>query len=105
ANLDALKGRKWDAVIDESASNGATAEEWARATATLLRDSVDQYLFVSTRSVYADTSRVPMTADAPVLTRENSPLREGQATPYGHGKAYAEKAVHAVMPGRVTVVR
>jgi 2'-hydroxyisoflavone reductase len=36
---------------------------------------VGQYLFVSTRSVYADTSRVPMTNAAPVLTRENSPLK------------------------------
>ena len=105
SNLDALKGRKWDAVIDESASQGPTAAEWAKATATLLKDSVDQYLFISTRSVYADTSRVPMTSDAPVFTLENNPLRPGQAMPYGHGKAYAEKEVHAAMPGRVTVVR
>ncbi|MBK8058192.1 MAG: hypothetical protein IPK33_09995 [Gemmatimonadetes bacterium] len=40
-------------------------------------DSVDQYLFISTRSVYADVSCVPMTNEAPVLTRENSPLKEG----------------------------
>jgi 2'-hydroxyisoflavone reductase len=104
-NLDALKGRKWDAVIDESASMGPTAAAWTKASATLLRDNVDQYLFISTRSVYADVSRVPMSADAPVLTIENSPLREGQAMPYGHGKAYAEKEAHAAMPGRVTVVR
>ena len=104
-NLEALKGRKWDAVIDESASNGATAAEWVKASTAVLKDSVSQYLFVSTRSVYADTSRVPMTSDAPVLTLENSPLRPGQAMPYGHGKAYAEKAAQAAMPGRVTVVR
>jgi 2'-hydroxyisoflavone reductase len=104
SNIDALKGRRWDAVIDESASM-STAPEWVKASAALLKDNVDQYLFISTRSVYADTSRVPMTADAPVLTRENSPLREGQALPYGHAKAYAEKEAHAAMPGRVTVVR
>ncbi|MGH7466854.1 MAG: NAD-dependent epimerase/dehydratase family protein [Longimicrobiales bacterium] len=104
-NLDALKGRKWDAVIDESASSGPTAPDWVKASAGLLKDSTDQYLFVSTRSVYADTSRVPMTADAPVLTRENRPLAEGQALSYGHGKAYAEKEAHAAMPGHVTVVR
>jgi 2'-hydroxyisoflavone reductase len=104
-DLGALKGRRWDAVIDESASNGATAAAWVTATATLLRDAVDQYLFVSSRSVYADTSRVPMTSEAPVLTIENRPLRPGQAMPYGHGKAYAEKAAQAAMPGRVTIVR
>ncbi|HKS06958.1 MAG TPA: NAD-dependent epimerase/dehydratase family protein [Gemmatimonadaceae bacterium] len=102
--LDALRGRKWDAVIDESASM-FDAPEWTRASTTLLKDSVDQYLFISTRSVYFDTSLVPMTAAAPVLTRENSPLREGQNLPYGHAKAYAEKEAHAIMPGRVTVVR
>jgi 2'-hydroxyisoflavone reductase len=104
-NLDSLKGRKWDVVIDESASMGPTAAAWVKASATLLRDNVDQYVFISTRSVYADVSRVPMTAAAPVLTLENSPLREGQAMPYGHGKAYAEKEAHAAMPGRVTVIR
>jgi 2'-hydroxyisoflavone reductase len=46
-----------------------------------------------------------MNADAPVLTRENSPVPEGQPLPYGHAKAYAEKKAHAALPGRVTVVR
>ena len=32
-NLDALKGRTWDAVIDESASRGPTAPAWVKATA------------------------------------------------------------------------
>lgn len=104
-NLDALKGRTWDAVIDESASRGPTAPAWVKATADLLKDSVGQYLFVSTRSVYRDTSRVPMTSAAPVLTLENTPLKPGQAMTYGHGKAYAEKEAQAAMPGRVTIVR
>ncbi len=104
ADLTALQGRTWDAVIDESASQ-SSAPEWVQKSATLLADKVGQYLFVSTRSVYADTSRVPMTADAPVLTRENSPIAEGRPLSYGHAKAYAEKAAHAAMPGRVTVVR
>ncbi|MBK6308171.1 MAG: NAD-dependent epimerase/dehydratase family protein [Gemmatimonadetes bacterium] len=104
AELTALKGRKWDAVIDESASL-SSAPDWVKNSANALKDSVDQYLFISTRSVYADVSRVPMTNEAPVLTRENSPLKEGQALPYGHAKAYAEKEAHAAMPGRVTVVR
>jgi 2'-hydroxyisoflavone reductase len=105
SNLDALKGRTWDAVIDESASNGATASDWVKATTTLLKDAVDHYLFVSTRSVYADVSLVPMSAAAPVLTLENSPLKPGEPMSYGLGKAYAEKEAHKAMPGRVTVVR
>lgn len=104
-NLDALRGRRWDIVIDESASQGPTAPDWVRSAATLLKDNVDQYVFISTRSVYAEFSQVPMTANAPVITRENTPMREGQAMSYGMGKAYAEKVAHEVMPGRVTVVR
>ncbi len=104
SNLDALKGRKWDAVIDESASL-SSAPEWVKLSANLLKDSTDQYLFISTRSVYFDTSRVPMSVDAPVLTLENSPIPEGRPLSYGHAKAYAEKEAHAAMPGRVTVVR
>lgn len=104
SDLSALKGRKWDAVIDESASL-SSAPEWVRLSAELLRDNVDQYLFISTRSVYADLSRVPMSIEAPVLTLENSPIEAGRPLPYGHAKAYAEQAAHAAMPGRVTVVR
>ncbi len=104
SDLSALKGRKWDAVIDESASL-SSAPEWVKLSANLLKDATDQYLFISTRSVYFDTSRVPMTADAPVLTLENSPIEAGKPLTYGHAKAYAEKEAHAAMPGRVTVVR
>jgi 2'-hydroxyisoflavone reductase len=103
-DLASLKGRTWDAVIDESASL-SSAPDWVKLSAETLKDATDQYLFISTRSVYADVSRVPMTADAPVLTLENSPIAEGRPLTYGHAKAYAEKAAHAAMPGRVTVVR
>ena len=103
-DLSALKGRKWDAVIDESASL-ASAPDWVKLSVDLLKDNVDQYLFISTRSVYQDLSRVPMSIEAPVLTLENSPIEAGKPLSYGHAKAYAEKAAHAAMPGRVTVVR
>lgn len=104
SDLSALKNRTWDAVIDESASL-ASAPEWVKLSANLLKDRTEQYLFISTRSVYFDTSRVPMTAEAPVLTLENSPIEAGKPLSYGHAKAYAEKEAHAAMPGRVTVVR
>ncbi len=104
SDLSALKGRTWDAVIDESASL-SSAPEWVKLSANLLKDATGQYLFISTRSVYFDTSRVPMTAEAPVLTLENSPIAAGRPLTYGHAKAYAEKEAHAAMPGRVTVVR
>lgn len=46
-NLEALKGRRWDAVID----NSGFKVHWSKATAQLLKDKVDRYLYTS--SVYA----------------------------------------------------
>lgn len=104
SNLDALRGREWDAVIDESASSSA-APQWVEASAGLLKDATEHYVFISSRAVYQDTSRVPMTSDAPLLTLENTPIPEGARLPYGHAKAYAERAAQAAMPGRVTLIR
>jgi 2'-hydroxyisoflavone reductase len=103
--LGALRGRTWDAVIDNSAAR-ADAPEWVRDSATLLRDAVDQYLFISTRSVYRDLSRVPATVDAPVLTRETTPgWSEGEPYPYGLAKALAEEEARAAFGDRTTILR
>lgn len=46
--LGALEGKRWDAVIDDS----ATDPEWVRQSVTLLKDTVAQYLFTSSTGVY-----------------------------------------------------
>src|SRR3989440_7145849 len=51
--LDALKGRKWDVVID----NPTTLPAWVRGAAQILKGNVERYVFISTISVYADTSQ------------------------------------------------
>ncbi len=88
-DLSALEGRSWDVVID----NSATLPEWVELSAGALRDTVGRYVFVSTRSVYADTSRIPMSTAAPVWSYERAGL-EPTATqrPYGLNKALAEQA-------------
>lgn len=100
-----LRGRTWDAVIDNSASS-STAPTWVREAAAVLRDSVGQYLYISTRSVYADLSMVPATVDAPLLTPETTPgWQEGRPYPYGLAKALAEAEVRAAFGERTTIVR
>ncbi len=47
-NLEALKNRKWDAVIDNSGRD----VEWTRATAELLKDNVGMYLYTSSTGVF-----------------------------------------------------
>lgn len=89
SDLTALEGRSWDVVVDNSATN---APPWVEASANLLKDTCERYIFVSTRSVYADTSRVPMTTDAPVWTYELADVEPGtERLPYGLGKALSEQ--------------
>jgi len=99
--LEALERRTWDVVID----NSATDPNWVEMSAKLLQRSVKQYVFVSTRSVYFDTSRIPMTIDAPVFTRENTKVDSGKPLPYGLAKAESEKTAQKYFPGRTLVVR
>ena len=90
-DLSALEGRSWDAVVDNSATN---APQWVELSANLLKDTCERYIFVSTRSVYADTSRVPMTIAAPVWTHERAGVEPGaERVPYGLGKALSEQIV------------
>ncbi len=87
-DLRALEGRSWDVVIDNSAINPA----WVKRSASLLKNSCERYVFVSTRSVYADTSRVPMSVAAPVWTYALAGVQPGaERLPYGLSKALAEQ--------------
>jgi 2'-hydroxyisoflavone reductase len=105
-NYESLKGQQWDAVIDNSASSGPTAPQWVREAAAVLKDSVGQYLFISTRSVYRDLSMVPATINAPLLTPENTPnYTPGNPYPYGLGKALAEGEALKAFGSRTTIVR
>jgi len=47
-DLEALKNWKWDAVIDNSGRN----VEWTKATAELLKDNVELYIYTSSTGVY-----------------------------------------------------
>lgn len=100
-----LRGRTWDAVIDNSASS-STAPQWVREAGSVLREAVGQYIYISTRSVYRDLSTVPATIDAPLLTPETTRnWSEGRPYPYGLAKALAEGEARAAYGDRITIVR
>jgi 2'-hydroxyisoflavone reductase len=68
-NLAALEeavaaGRRWDAVID----NTASIPRWVAASAGLLKDAADYYLYTSSISAYADSSTPGADETAPVGT-------------------------------------
>ena len=98
-HLQGLANRKWDAVIDDC----GYVPRLVRDSATLLGPNVGHYVFVSTISVYADTSK-PVDEDSPVAKLEK-PTEDISGGSYGPLKALCEQAAEAAMPGRVTVVR
>ncbi|HRI54399.1 MAG TPA: NAD-dependent epimerase/dehydratase family protein [Pseudomonadota bacterium] len=99
-DLDKLRGRSWDAVIDTWTRYPSAV----RAAAELLRDQVGHYLFVSTISVYK-IGREPIDESSAVMTPSEPPPENQDLRNYGPLKVLSEQAAEQAMPGRVTVVR
>ena len=106
--LDALKGRKWDVVID----NPTSLPVWVRDAAAVLKGNVDRYVFISTVSVYADTSK-GYDENGPLAKYEGpDPYKEtieamrasGYKT-YGPLKALSEQEAEKAFPGKTLVIR
>lgn len=96
--LDALRGRQWDVVID----NSGNRIEWARDSAQLLRDSVQRYVYVSSTGVFLpyrqpriDESVQPLLADEPPLEQPS----------FGVMKARSEQEVQRVFGDSSVIVR
>ena len=98
--LDALKGRTWDAVIDDS----GYVPRVVKQSAELLAPNVKQYLFVSSISVYRDDIPAGSDEDAPVQELSD-PKSEDVRKDYGALKAACERAAEAALPGRTAVIR
>lgn len=101
-DLEALRRRRWDAVVDTS----ARVPRWVRDTAGLLAGAAEHYTFVSSISVYADTSRPGTDEAAPVHTLADETVEDiTSAEVYGALKVLCERAAEKAMPGRVLSVR
>ena len=116
-DLEALRGRRWDVVID----NHATLPRWVRQSAQLLKDAADQYIHVSTISVYApaaypdgaaagspEEDRARLAEDAPLaeLPSGHDGSEDVTGQTYGPFKWMAEdEARRAFGEDRTTIVR
>jgi 2'-hydroxyisoflavone reductase len=100
-NVEALRGRRWDAAIDVA----ARIPRWVRASAGLLADSVQHYTFVSTLSVYADFHTPGMTENAPLGKLADETVEAVTNETYGPLKVLCERAAEQAMPGRVLTIR
>ena len=107
--LDALKDRRWDVVID----NPTSVPVWVRDAAQILKGNVDRYVFISTISVYADTSK-PGTDEGAPLAKYNGPdaMKESRDTIiaskyalYGPLKALSEQEAEKWFPKKTLIIR
>jgi len=98
--LDALRDRKWDAVIYDS----GFVPRHVHLSAELLPPNVRQYLFVSSVSVYASFA-TPANEDAPLARVADESIEKVDDNSYGALKALCEHAAATAMPGRLTVLR
>jgi 2'-hydroxyisoflavone reductase len=107
--LDALKDRKWDVVID----NPTSVPVWVRDAAQILKGNVDRYVFISTISVYADTSK-PGTDESAPLAKYNGPdaMKESRDSIiaskfalYGPLKVASEQEAEKWFPKQTLIIR
>jgi 2'-hydroxyisoflavone reductase len=90
-DIAALKGRRWDAVID----NSGYVLRQVTATAELLHATTPLYVFVSTVSVYAGFEK-PNDENSPLGTLTDPTTDKVDGTTYGPLKALCEGAARQV---------
>jgi len=98
--IDGLKGRAWDVVID----NSGYVPRIVKLSAEMLAPQVRQYVFTSSISVYPDFS-VPRDEKSPVGKTPDESVETIDENTYGPLKALCEQAAERALPGRTTVIR
>src|SRR5216684_4939823 len=107
--LNALRGRQWDVCIDIP----TTLPVWVRDAAQILKGNVDRYVFISTISVYSDTSKLGIDETAPLakytgvdaMKETNATMRANNFALYGPLKAQSEAEAEKWFPGKTLVIR
>ncbi len=101
--LSALKGQKWDIVIDTC----GYVPRIVRQSVELLQDSAERYLFISTLSVYDShlSSAGKISESHPLKIMEDESTEEVNAQTYGALKVLCEKEIEKCFSGRSLQIR
>lgn len=103
-NLEALKNRKWDVVID----NSGRKTKWTEDTAKLLVDNVGYYMYTSSISVFYPFTGDDFSEDRPLVTKIPDDVSEEEKFTYEYGvmKATSELAtINTFGPEKSIIVR
>ena len=98
--LDALRGRRWDAVIDDT----GFIPKYVRMSAKMLAPNVGYCLYISSISAYASFAK-PNDEQSPTGKLSNPDIEEIADESYGPMKALCEQYTVDAFKGRASVVR
>jgi 2'-hydroxyisoflavone reductase len=99
--LEALDGRRWDAVIDTC----GYVPRIVRQSARLLAPAVSHYTFISSISVYADFKTPGAGESYPLAMLADPAVETVDGETYGGLKVLCEAAVRDELPGRALIIR
>ena len=100
-DLSALKGKKWDAVIDTSGFVPRVVKQSAAA----LSGKCESYTFISSVSVYQDFRTTDITEDYPLARLDDPTEEDYTGDAYGPLKALCEYEIQQNFSGKVMVIR
>lgn len=100
-DLNALRGRQWDAAIDLDPTQ---LPRHTRRRAEALAGSVPHYVFVSTISVYSDPSK-PIDEGSPIFEPPDVEPDTFDPEQYGALKVGSERAIREVFGDRAAIAR
>lgn len=100
-DLNALKRRRWDAVIDTS----GFVPRVVKQTAKFFSGKCESYTFISSISVYRDFNTPDITEDYPLAHLEDPTDEDYKGDSYGPLKALCEYEIQQDFDGKVLVIR
>lgn len=100
-NLNALKRRKWDAVIDTS----GYVPRVVKQSAKLLSGKCSSYIFISSVSVYQDYTTPDIREDYPLARLEDPSQEDYSVEAFGPLKALCEYEIQQNFNGKMLAIR
>lgn len=100
-DLSALLGHTWDVVVDTCGYVPRVVSASARA----LAHATNRYVFISSISVYSESTDSTISESSPLATMPDETVEQVTNETYGPLKVLCERAAEEAMPGRVLHIR